>query len=74
MIQIMGKDGSSYQYNEAMGFVIKDGVVQSSAEYEPLYIPGSTEVCGIQDKMAGKVITLTGDIGDLKGGEINGLL
>lgn len=68
MITIQAKDGSAYQYNEATGLIVKDGVVQSSAEYEPLYLPGTAEFSGVYDKMAGKVISMTGDIGDASTG------
>ncbi len=64
--QIYGKDGSVYQYNEALGMIIKDGVVQSTSDYEPLYIPGTLEWYGVYDKTAGKIISNSGDIGDIK--------
>ena len=66
MTGIQGKDGSYYQYNESLGVIIKDGIVQSTTEYEPLYIPGTDEFSGVYDKMAKKVISMSGDIGDLK--------
>ncbi len=66
MISIYGKDGSVYQYNESLGMIVKDGIVQSTAEYEPLYVPGTTEFCGVHCKLNKTVITMTGDIGELK--------
>lgn len=64
MITVNAKDGSVYQYQETTGLIIKDGVVQSTTDYEPLYIPGSAEFSGVLDKTNGTVISMTGDIGN----------
>lgn len=65
MISIQAKDGSLYQYQETLGVIIKDGVVQSTSDYEPMYIPGTTEFSGVYNKLTKQVISMSGDIGDL---------
>ena len=66
MTGITGKDGSLYQYNDALGMIIKDGVVQPTTDYEPLFVPGTVEFCGIYCKLTKQVISLTGDVAELK--------
>jgi len=65
MTEIIGKDGSTYQYRPELGMIVKDGVIMPTTEYEPLYIPGSIEFCGVLNKVSGQIISMTGDIGNI---------
>jgi len=66
MTGIQGKDGSWYQYNDSLGMIIKDGVVQPTTDYEPLFVPGSIEFCGILCKLTKQVISMTGDVAEFR--------
>jgi len=65
MNEIYGKDGSRYQYRPELGMILKDGQVMPTTEFEPLFVPGTLEFSGVLDKVSGKIISLTGDIGGI---------
>lgn len=65
MNEIYGKDGSLYQYKPELGMIVKDGVIMPTTEYEPLYVPGTIEFCGVLSKVSGQIISMTGDIGNI---------